>query len=288
MAIKVYQIVFSGLRLLASWKELVLAQAAYKYSKPAPTQSLPDSAKLEDPGIEYERVVRYNYTKAELNVLIDVVSLIKSLSGALMRAEHTLAPIIRVKIHGDIQDFVQITLLDMIHKADKKKRPVKDTLLLLRSIIADWANGVEPFEDYKQKPGKGRTLPPISARRRHSPTQQLRYFRLLLQSLYDERSSGMKSKGLFGSKDFSSSDVDTLETFHRASLFYPYLLDLSGSVRTVSDLGDLWYREFYLEMCKCVQFPIEMSLPWLLIKEMIENPSGPGYREYSLRTRYLQ
>lgn len=32
----------------------------------------------------------------------------------------------------------------------------------------------------------------------------------------------------------------------------------------MSDMSELWYREFYLELTRCIQFPIEMSVPWIL------------------------
>jgi cytoplasmic FMR1 interacting protein len=36
-------------------------------------------------------------------------------------------------------------------------------------------------------------------------------------------------------------------------------------------LGDLWFREFFLEMTHCIQFPIEMSLPWILIEHLVSS-----------------
>jgi cytoplasmic FMR1 interacting protein len=38
------------------------------------------------------------------------------------------------------------------------------------------------------------------------------------------------------------------------------------------DLSQLWYREFFLEMTmgKRIQFPIEMSMPWLLTDHILE------------------
>src|SRR5690348_14842540 len=39
----------------------------------------------------------------------------------------------------------------------------------------------------------------------------------------------------------------------------------------MTDLGDLWYREFYLELTKRLQFPIDMSLPWILTDNILES-----------------
>lgn len=37
----------------------------------------------------------------------------------------------------------------------------------------------------------------------------------------------------------------------------------------VSDLSDMWYREHFLEMTRSIQFPIELSLPWILTEHVL-------------------
>ena len=59
-------------------------------------------------GHEYARVLKYNFSKEELSVLIDAISLIKSLSSLMCRAEATLSPYIRFHIHHRIQQLVQV------------------------------------------------------------------------------------------------------------------------------------------------------------------------------------
>ena len=46
------------------------------------------------------------------------------------------------------------------------------------------------------------------------------------------------------------------------------------------DLSQLWYREFYLEMTmgKRIQFPIEMSMPWILTDHIL-NTKDSSYME---------
>ena len=46
-------------------------------------------------------------------------------------------------------------------------------------------------------------------------------------------------------------------------------------LRKVSDLGDLWYREFYLEMSKRIQFPIDNSFPWILASHVLTSKKPP-------------
>ena len=47
--------------------------------------------------------------------------------------------------------------------------------------------------------------------------------------------------------------------------------------------NQLWYREFFLEMTmgKRIQFPIEMSMPWILTDHILETKS-PAMMEYAL------
>jgi hypothetical protein len=47
------------------------------------------------PTIAYEAAVKYNYTKEELSVVVDVVSMTKALADQLARAEPDFAPFIR-------------------------------------------------------------------------------------------------------------------------------------------------------------------------------------------------
>ena len=43
------------------------------------------------------------------------------------------------------------------------------------------------------------------------------------------------------------------------------------TVLAMTDMADLWYREFYLELSRRLQFPIEMSLPWILTDHILES-----------------
>eukprot|EP00835_Amoeboradix_gromovi_P001990 NODE_103_length_20051_cov_0.229401.p2 type:complete len:654 gc:universal NODE_103_length_20051_cov_0.229401:2953-4914(+) len=57
------------------------------------------------------------------------------------------------------------------------------------------------------------------------------------------------------------------------------MLDYKHHLRSASDLSALWFKEFYLELSKEVQFPIECSLPWILMSFMLNHPS-PEYTEF--------
>ena len=50
-------------------------------------------------------------------------------------------------------------------------------------------------------------------------------------------------------------------------------LCVAGTLRECCDLSQLWFREFFLEltMGERIQFPIEMSLPWILTDHILQN-----------------
>ena len=50
----------------------------------------------------------------------------------------------------------------------------------------------------------------------------------------------------------------------------------AGSLQDCCDLSQLWYREFYLEMTMGarIQFPIEMSMPWILTDHILETKNS--------------
>src|SRR5690348_4172636 len=84
----------------------------------------------------------------------------------------------------------------------------------------------------------------------------------------------LHTKTDYSDKDFSDSSIKKLEAFLDRSFYYPYLMNVSGTILQVTDLADLWYREFYLELSKRLQFPIEMSLPWILTDEILESKNS--------------
>ena len=67
----------------------------------------------------------------------------------------------------------------------------------------------------------------------------------MLESLISEK-SGKGTKTF--RKDLDGATLTAIDTFLRSSFFYPYLLNFSEKVKECSDLSQLWYREFFLEM----------------------------------------
>ena len=162
-------------------------------------------------------------------------------------------------------------MLPILQRADKKKRPVMTTLLQIRNIVADFAPGRRQ-DDYKTYK-KGQPVA-LTARCVSASATQLHIMRTMVRAVYDDKSSARASAGFFNKKDLDNSEAATMEAFYKSSLYFPYLLGFNFTVSEISDLGDLWYREFYLEVTRQIQFPVAMSLPWILTEHVINNVSS--------------
>eukprot|EP00026_Physarum_polycephalum_P001363 Phypoly_transcript_01364.p1 GENE.Phypoly_transcript_01364~~Phypoly_transcript_01364.p1 ORF type:complete len:1135 (+),score=191.05 Phypoly_transcript_01364:297-3407(+) len=257
---EITNVVLQGLQLLSDWSSKVLQQSAWKYARP-------NNDPLVESVVDYERVVKYNYTSEERFALVEFIAMIKGLSGLLMRNEAVLSPIIKIAIHDELQEFVQITLREMIRSvsgknAKKKTANARSELLQLRALAADWINGVEPQVDsalYGKKSSKEEDKITYPTRAVGPNVTQLNLVRNIVYGL------------ILKKKEFSSSQVKELEEFYGRSFFYKYLVSIVPTVLAMTDLADLWYREFYLELSRRLQFPIEMSLPWILTDHILES-----------------
>jgi len=254
IAFEVTNTVLQGIQFLSDWTAKVLQQSAWKYARPNNDPSIQSQ-------VDYERVIRYNYKLEEKFALIEFIGMIKGLSGLMLREDSLLSPIIRTSLHDELQEFIQIGLRDLIRTATKKKKKERTELMQMRFVGADWLNGVEPDDPVLQgkKPKEGEKVQLASRSVAPSPTQLV----LIRNTAF----------GLLSLKktDFSSAQIKTLETFYQKSFFYEYLLNYTNTIQACSDLGDLWYREFYLELSKRLQFPIDMSLPWILTDSILES-----------------
>lgn len=264
MASQIKTVIMQGIILLADWSEMVLKLAAYKYSRPCQVEE-------GDQAIPYEMAVLLNYSDQEKNVLVDMIGYIKGLSSILKRAEKVVAGVLRMAIHREVQKIVQHVCSDTIMKEDKKGR-LTAKIKALQDIVGDWHGGIppidEPFHSGKLLFHNGKTAPRAIPRRVAAPTRtQLVLMRALIQSICAETKT--------------SEEKQQLEGFLQSSFFYGHLLGLSSLADTCADMGDLWYRERYLEFSKqssegkdMVQFPIRMSLPWILIEHVVKSPNA--------------
>ncbi|WCJ43715.1 transcription activators [Euphorbia peplus] len=272
----IYDMVIEGFQLLSRWTARIWEQCAWKFSRPCkdaiPSESNGNSASLSD----YEKVVRYNYSAEERKALVELISYIKNIGSMMHRWETLVADSLWETIHAEVQDFVQNTLAAMLRTTFRKKKDLSRILSDMRTLSADWmANTSRPESDLQSQGGedsKGNLFYPRSV----APTAaQVHCLQFLI---YEVVSGGnlRKPGGLFGNSgsDIPVNDLKQLETFFYKLSFFLHILDYSVTIATLTDLGFLWFREFYLESSRVIQFPIECSLPWMLVDYVLESQNA--------------
>ena len=109
------------------------SSTAWKYVHPCPSEDLVELKltveQINADEMEYGRALRYNLTSREMSVLVDYIFMVKSLSASLQKAEALFAPYIRFHTHHRIQELVQRDLTPLLHRLDKRNKPILPSLL---------------------------------------------------------------------------------------------------------------------------------------------------------------
>ncbi|CAD6209520.1 unnamed protein product [Miscanthus lutarioriparius] len=265
-----YDIVVEGFQLLSRWTGRIWEQCAWKFSRP-----IPDSQQNPTTCFDYEKVVRYNYTAEERRALLELIGYIKSIGLMMQHCDTLVSEALWETIHMEVQDFVQDKLDTMLRTTFRKKKDLSRILSDMRTLSADWMANTskadpeqhslhQETEEMRQNTFYPRPVAPTAA--------QIH----CLQFLICELVSGgnlRKPGGLFGNSGsgIPVEDLKQLETFFYKLSFFLHILDYTATIGTLTDLGFLWFREFYLESSRVIQFPIECSLPWMLVDHVIES-----------------
>ncbi|RYR02559.1 hypothetical protein Ahy_B06g081353 isoform B [Arachis hypogaea] len=265
-----YDMIVEGFQLLSRWTARIWEQCAWKFSRPCKDASPSFS--------DYEKVVRYNYTAEERRGLVELVSYIKSVGSMMQRCDTLVAEALWETIHAEVQDFVQNTLASMLRTTFRKKKDLSRILSDMRTLSADWMANTNKSESELQSSHHGgeESRANIFYPRAVAPTAaQVHCLQFLI---YEVVSGGnlRRPGGLFGNSgsEIPVNDLKQLETFFYKLGFFLHILDYSVTVATLTDLGFLWFREFYLESSRVIQFPIECSLPWMLVDCVLESPNS--------------
>lgn len=269
-----FRTVTDGIRYISSWNGKIMLQSSYKYAHPLDEKSYKDKGGSGKPGHEYEKVVRYAYSYQEKSCLVDVVGMIKGLGSLLQRSESVFIDLCWGHIHNKMQTFLHEQLARPLRKAYKARRSkVLNIMLELRNMGGDYLEGKELKDDYKNKKADILSTTYDFPKRFTPPTvDQLVLLRRMMNFIADDRAEGMRGKGgMFGAKrDLKKEWQEQWKRLYNESYFFKYLLNFKKTLREAMDLSYLWYREFYLNMTKQPQFPIEMSMPWILTKFVIK------------------
>uniref|UniRef100_A0A665VIT9 Cytoplasmic FMR1-interacting protein n=1 Tax=Echeneis naucrates TaxID=173247 RepID=A0A665VIT9_ECHNA len=254
---KLFDLALQGMQLLSQWSAHVMEVYSWKLVHPTDKYSnkeCPDNAE------EYERATRYNYTSEEKFALVEVIAMIKGLQVLMGRMESVFNHAIRHTIYSALQDFAQITLRDPLRQAIKKRKNVVQSVLqAIRKTVCDWETGREPHNDPAlrgDKDPKGGF--DIKVPRRAVGPSSTQVLPSLCAAVWKAQPSW------------------TLRSFTAKST-------LNATLQQCCDLSQLWFREFFLEltMGRRIQFPIEMSMPWILTDHILETKEA-SMMEYVL------
>ncbi|KAL0360192.1 UNVERIFIED_CONTAM: protein PIR [Sesamum radiatum] len=224
------------------------------------------------------QVVRFNYSADERKALVELVSYIKGIGSLMQKSDTLVADALWETVHAEVQDFVQNTLATMLRTTFRKKKDLSRILSDMRTLSADWmANTSKPDSEMKAfqhggEESRGSYFYP----RPVAPTAaQVHCLQFLI---YEVVSGGNMRKpgGLFGNagSEIPVNDLKQLETFFYKLGFFLHILDYTATIANLTDVGFLWFREFYLESSRVIQFPIECSLPWMLVDHVIESQNA--------------
>ena len=159
----------------------------------------------------------------------------------------------------------------------RKSKGVKELLIDLREVGVDWMGGTSPAQP-ELKGEKCSALNREVPMRAVAPSVTQLY--ILRAKISEIKRAVEDSKGGFlsmGGRDLTDEELEKIVSFYGRSQFFEYALDLEGTVSQCADMSHLWLREFYLEMCDVLQFPIEESLPWLLCSHILKTQSLAHY-----------
>ncbi|XP_018652531.1 P53 inducible protein-related [Schistosoma mansoni] len=278
---ELYDLALRGLQYLSGWSVQVLDTFSWKLAHCASGFTNHECPKDAE---NYEKATRYNYNSEERFAMIEIISMIKSVQTQLLRLEACYSEAIGRSVYRELQAIVVGQLSAPLLKAQKKKERIMLARLIL-AIQATWSNSTmaavaASLANNNDSPTGSISTSSIfdSNKRRVGPSSsQLYLVRTMLELMVEQVSS---SKQMIR-KELDTATLSAIDTFLKHSFYWPYLLNFSETLIKCCDLSQLWYREFFLEMTNgaCIQFPIEMSLPWIFTDHILET-EHPGYMEY--------
>eukprot|EP00485_Elphidium_margaritaceum_P018770 CAMPEP_0202730760 /NCGR_PEP_ID=MMETSP1385-20130828/186801_1 /ASSEMBLY_ACC=CAM_ASM_000861 /TAXON_ID=933848 /ORGANISM="Elphidium margaritaceum" /LENGTH=1334 /DNA_ID=CAMNT_0049397039 /DNA_START=27 /DNA_END=4031 /DNA_ORIENTATION=+ len=275
------ELVVRGLKLLGDWTAKLREQIAFKCANPASESDYVTQGGRGGKYAVYEQITRFNYRSDLKFAMVEIIGLIKGLSNLMLSAESKIRPILCAYVHSLVQQFVHKSLAAPLQRAHKKKGKfdeLEKLMVAARLFVADNANAQSLLVDYKVKKEKelsktlSASLQHVQSRAVFPTRTQCLLLRRILHYLVSPDVSWQQS-GLLGSNFFPKAEVREFSELYEVLGRLRYVADLSGTIAASADLSSLWYREFYLNMTDCIQFPIAMSLPWMLTDYAMQTPS---------------
>lgn len=218
----------------------------------------------------YARAIKYNFKDYEILTLIEYIAMIKDLTSILSQSSWVVHPVLQTTIHHELQDVMHHHIRDILRKFASKSKGGKKKVAWNEEFLLLFQLGVDtPIVDDPALQGKKDTKhEEITLPCRWTPPSpsQLQQLRALLWLLIKRE----KKAGLLAAKDVDDKQEKSLKHIFSSSSIWSSLIDYHGTIAQLSDLSDLWFRESYLATDGRVQFPIDLSIPWLMIDQILK------------------
>ncbi|OAF71642.1 Specifically Rac1-associated protein 1 [Intoshia linei] len=267
---KIYNFAINALKIMTKLKITYIEAYLWKMLNPTDhhqNENCPADAQ------HYERATRFNYTYQEKSTIVEIVAMIKGLQNTLSRIESIIMDGIKRHIYIISQLFLQRNLTDTIKRAVKSKKDVlKYFFISAHNACTDPKNNNDESgreDDFQSN---------LCDRDCTLSNTQLYILRTLMEVIVDDRNPKKNMR-----KYLDSASIGIIESFLKQSKHWGDLLNFSKLLRVCGDLSLPWYREFFLQATatKTKQFPIEMSIPWIMIDHVLESKDS-SLLEYCL------
>ncbi|KAL5032354.1 hypothetical protein BDV3_000939 [Batrachochytrium dendrobatidis] len=261
LAKSVYNATLAGLKMMSMFTIKINEQTAYKLLHPA---SRATNLDIPEDATSYELAVRYSYNSEDKRSLIEYIAMIKNMAGFFNSNICLIQECVDKTVFLEFQAFMRTNISQYYNSALKKKKPVATLLKYIRDSGIDGdVNGETPVKSGSNMDTETLRSDPISP-------SQLHFVRTIMDFIFNEKSKGMKGS-IIKEKTFKDAQVNEMQKFFDESFYYLPMTNLSETIRECSDLSTLWFKEFYLELSRQVQFPISTSLPWILTEFILES-----------------
>ncbi|KAA6382653.1 MAG: putative Cytoplasmic FMR1-interacting protein 2, partial [Streblomastix strix] len=262
-----------AIRILSEMKQFLMEFLATKFAFPINEDKFitEDDRKITT----YELSVRYNLSFEEKTGLCKLIIHITEFREFLLKNVVKVKREIDSAVFGEVQELCQLMLRRVIYKSVRnKKSQFSKQILDIREVAASWSSREAYFNDpaLDGKEDRGFTPPTIGVKCAPIHPTQLFILQSNIANIASPRSPSLL-KSMFSSAEIEPENQQVLFEWLIRSFAFPHLLNIDDCIRTIGDLGQLWYREDFIDRGKAreeiIQFPIESSLPWILTTHIL-------------------
>jgi len=216
----------------------------------------------------FERSLRKGYNKGDIQILLQLVTMWRTLHDLLRENSDTISRASSDYIGVSLQTLIREVFDSALSNSKKNKDILEQVLGSIRSIVS--------AEDIKRKKTNTTDLkaPP--------PPALIELVRIQIEHILNNNSPFMKSSsGTFGSKNKSLNDKDmaSFKKFLTDSTHFEDILVFHQLLNNLGDQSDLYFKEVQLDVNRVVCFPIRASLPFVLCEFALGNDVGPDITE---------